>query len=1056
MKSKSHLSGPQRNSTNSSFAYEPLESRDLLAVSFSLQQDGPNVFRTKLVVVSDGASDTIRLRLDPLVGLTVNDQAVQSGVLQAAIGKVEVNAGQGNDTIVLDGVFFGTGQDLEPNGIPEVDVVINGQRGIDRVQLLATNQSDNLQFGSNGINLNGDQDVDVTLTNIESVRVDAMGGDDFVNMGGGGVTGSEFAIRAIVSGGSGGDTLIGGLKNDKLLGDQGKDVIEGGMGNDLLNGGIAGDELNGDEGDDQLLGEDGNDVLVGGVGNDILSGGVNNDRLFGESGFDTLNGDAGADELVGGEDDDVLEGGEGNDRLNGTGGLDVLSGGADFDVVSYSILRNSGELLAFRTPGKEALLVSIRDVNAPANVFFEQSAAFGVERVEAFGGLGADRLDFSQVTGPDLLSLGITSIKISGGFGGDTIKGSPLADELFGDDGDDAIHSMSGADLVFGGKGNDTLRNQSGSDTMHGEEGDDLLSAIDSGDGSIMNGNAGDDVLVGSQGNDVMNGGEGADNLTDNAGSDVINGDEGDDRIEGKFDQTADQMRGGLGNDRLIISDVFDDVDGGVGGVDDLVISTALQSPNQIVADRDTVSNDLLVTITKPGLVSGQVRARQFEDLQVNGSELNDEIDLLFLSLADMEALGMTARVVGAGGDDQIKGTGGPDSLSGGAGNDQIVGGGGNDIVFGGDGDDVLAGGAGNDTVAGGQGVDLINGGAGDDELSGDTRFQPSGNNSFGDTLNGGDGNDLLLGLEGNDLLNGGAGNDVLEGNEGDDTLNGNDGNDDLFGGDGNDVINGDAGDDKLFGQNGDDLLNGGTGINQFDEGNGSGGVIFQGTSGADSIRISRKLIGGQPYVVTRINGQKAVQPYLNGETIIVVGGDGNDWIELDARGGATWSAAFYGGSGADELWGSQRADLLSGDAGDDRLYGAEGPDILIGGDGDDLLFGGIGRDLLIGGRGADRLLGGSDEDLIVTGYTRFDSDDQRLRWILDEWNRTILYENRANHILTGTGSQLSGTGTKLRKGETVFNDDVADQVFGGNKREFFFFDYLDQMEDRTDEEWAN
>ena len=46
----------------------------------------------------------------------------------------------------------------------------------------------------------------------------------------------------------------------------------------------------------------------------------------------------------------------------------------------------------------------------------------------------------------------------------------------------------------------------------------------------------------------------------------------------------------------------------------------------------------------------------------------------------------------------------------------------------------------------------------------------------------------------------------------------------------------------------------------------------------------------------------------------------------------------MYGGSGADELRGTENIDYLAGESGRDSLYGYEGADFLDGDDGDDYI----------------------------------------------------------------------------------------------------------------------
>ncbi|MGH8598709.1 MAG: HYR domain-containing protein [Gammaproteobacteria bacterium] len=122
---------------------------------------------------------------------------------------------------------------------------------------------------------------------------------------------------------------------------------------------------------------------------------------------------------------------------------------------------------------------------------------------------------------------------------------------------------------------------------------------------------------------------------------------------------------------------------------------------------------------------------------------------------------GVTATIVGTGGNDTLPGTPGPDV---------IVALGGDDIINGGDGDDIICGGAGNDTISGGIGADRIFGGAGDDNINGGPgrdRIETNGGSNIAhgggdnDTINGGDGNDQLFGDAGTDGVNGKAGIDT-------------------------------------------------------------------------------------------------------------------------------------------------------------------------------------------------------------------------------------------------------------------------------------------------------
>ena len=56
----------------------------------------------------------------------------------------------------------------------------------------------------------------------------------------------------------------------------------------MLSGGKGGDEMIGRGGNDQLRGDDGDDLLIGGNGNDLLNGGRDNDILEGGPGRDSF------------------------------------------------------------------------------------------------------------------------------------------------------------------------------------------------------------------------------------------------------------------------------------------------------------------------------------------------------------------------------------------------------------------------------------------------------------------------------------------------------------------------------------------------------------------------------------------------------------------------------------------------------------------------------------------------------------------------------------------------------------------------------------------------
>jgi Ca2+-binding RTX toxin-like protein len=167
--------------------------------------------------------------------------------------------------------------------------------------------SDDMVIGVKGVNVNGDDDSDVTFVNASRVVLNAGPGDDAVSAQGGSGTGAPANIPL------------------ELWGQEGDDVIDGGSGPDILVGGPGSDDLDGRNGTDRLYALDPSpaasddpsvsDTLDGGRGDDVLYGGPGQDILRGSEGDDTIHADDGR-----------------ADRVNGGKGIDIafLDPGLDF------------------------------------------------------------------------------------------------------------------------------------------------------------------------------------------------------------------------------------------------------------------------------------------------------------------------------------------------------------------------------------------------------------------------------------------------------------------------------------------------------------------------------------------------------------------------------------------------------------------------------------------------------------------------------------------------------------------------------------------------------
>jgi Ca2+-binding RTX toxin-like protein len=425
---------------------------------------------------------------------------------------------------------------------------------------------------------------------------------------------------------------------------------------------------------DTLLGGDGNDVIIGGTGNDLISANAGNDSVFGNGGDDVI---------LGGSGDDFLDGQAGDDTLAGQGGKDTLIGGLGNDTFQWNI--GDGDDLVSSLDGYDRMHVtgtSAADAISIGKLGPRLQVISGGNVLTINADIRTVTLDLGNgddvVTVGNLAGVGLTVLTINGGDGNDSLDASADVQgdvhlRLNGDNGNDRIIGSVNDDTIDGGAGRDTLFGGSGSDTIFGGA-----------DNDAINGGGGDDSLTGDAGNDTLIGGDGNDSLVGGLDNDSLNGQAGADTIEGNTGR--DTLLGGDGNDSL---------DAGVG---------------------------------KDYLAGG------------NGDDTLD----------------------GGRNDDTILGDAGADTIRGNHGHDLIDAGTGDDTVNGGDGNDVITGGDGNDLLAGADGNDIVNGAAG---------------------------NDILTGGDGNDSLAGGGGSDILLGDDGDDTLKGNSGSNTLAGGQGNDSI---------------------------------------------------------------------------------------------------------------------------------------------------------------------------------------------------------------------------------------------------------------------------
>jgi len=272
----------------------------------------------------------------------------------------------------------------------------------------------------------------------------------------------------------------------------------------------------------------------------------------------------------------------------------------------------------------------------------------------------------------------------------------------------------------------------------------------------------------------------------------------GDDQITSRMEAS---LRGGAGDDRLVLDGVGGRLDGGPGA--DL-LAGPVPAPGEaggpfVSVDYGQRTEGVRVTPDAGGADDGSAG---------EGDEVTGRIsEILGGSGSDGSPGGSTSLVGGDGHDRLVAGAGG--YLSGGPGADVLVGGAGNERLDGGLGPDVLRGGGGTDTAE-------FSGAPGPVRVTLDDR-PDDGAVGEGDDIGsdvedveGTPGDDVLVGSPAANELNGNAGNDRIDGGPGDDRLDGNAGFDVVRGGPGADYVTG--GSDEVAFQPRSDDLDGGPG----------------------------------------------------------------------------------------------------------------------------------------------------------------------------------------------------------------------------------------------------
>ncbi|WP_417524880.1 Hint domain-containing protein [Marinovum sp.] len=333
----------------------------------------------------------------------------------------------------------------------------------------------------------------------------------------------------------GDDSILSGDGDDQVDGGEGNDTVRTGDGNDSVDGGDGHDEIH-TGGFDELIDpssfpsvpvdpdpENDRDLVIGGAGDDTITTGDDRDTIFGGEGNDDIRG---------GIDNDSVDGGDGDDSITDIQGADTIDGGAGNDTV----------IAGFDTFSD----YEGDDPNLPFEGYTSDPNTDD----------GRDLVDGGA--GDDVISTGDDADTIFGGTGADTIDGGIDDDSIDGGEGDDSIDGGHGSDTITGYDGDDYIDASAATSGMLYSNEPDATDPVPDNDRDFVDGEAGNDTILGGDDDDTLHGGEGDDLLDGGIDDDLLEGGEG-----------VDTVLGGDGRDTIVGSNVGDSVDGGDGPAGD-------------------------------------------------------------------------------------------------------------------------------------------------------------------------------------------------------------------------------------------------------------------------------------------------------------------------------------------------------------------------------------------------------------------------------------------------------------------------------------------------------
>jgi len=527
---------------------EPLDPRVMLTVTalFSFAAG-------ELRVTGDDSDNVITISRNAGGALLVNNGAIaiQGGTptISNTVHFHLVGAG-GNDVITLDesngelpgaAMFGGTGNDTLTggSGIDFADGeagndvislgraddefqwnpgdgsdVVDGQAGTDSMVFNGSDLSERFEISDSltgtpfhRVRLTRDLGgVVMDLGGIESIDLNTLGGPDLVTVNDQTAT-DIFSVNVDLSGPTGtGDAqpdtvIVNGTDLDDVgqisnFGSRIVAVVSTFPAVSIIGAEPASDLLvvNGLGGNDEL---DASALSAGMIGL-VLNGGLDDDQITGSGGTDSIIGGAGTDRIFmgGGDDSFFWNAGDGSDLVEGQSGIDTLNFNGSIDAENFDLSANGPRLRLTRDVDNIAM-----DVD-------------GVEQVAVTAVNGGDTFVLNDLTGTAVtavkfvlsgrLQLDADHVILNGSSGADTI-------DVDGDFANGLTITGLSARVRIG-----ALEGPVDSVTINGLGGADTVDASGLAAGAVsfsMDGGAGNDTLIASQGDDRINGGTQTDTI---------------------------------------------------------------------------------------------------------------------------------------------------------------------------------------------------------------------------------------------------------------------------------------------------------------------------------------------------------------------------------------------------------------------------------------------------------------------------------------------------------------------------------------------------------------